>query len=86
MNNYVLIRDVSGYPKPDTRNPKPGLFFDPKPETRPEENLENPTRNPTFSIELFTIKRENLASWPSKFLKIFACGAEKGRNLASSFP
>nr|CAD2157716.1 unnamed protein product [Meloidogyne enterolobii] len=30
-----------------TRDPKPGLFFDPKPETRPEENFENPTRNPT---------------------------------------
>ena len=33
----MYIRDVTGYPKPVTRNPKPGLFFDPKPETRPEK-------------------------------------------------
>ena len=64
------------YPKPETRT-----FFRPETRNPTREIFENPTRNPTFSLEFYYKKGRFLALWPSKILKIFACGAGKWKNL-----
>jgi hypothetical protein len=43
----LKTRVAPGNPKLGIRKPKPGLFFNPNPETQSEEFFENPIRNPT---------------------------------------